>query len=57
MKKFYCLFVLFLAVGSTFLFAQTPKISLGGGPFLPIILAAVALPILPFFYSIKIHWI
>jgi hypothetical protein len=33
MKRFYCLFILFLVVGSIFLFAQTPKFSLGGGPF------------------------
>jgi hypothetical protein len=33
MKKIFCLFVVFLAVGSTFLFAQVSKFSLGGGPF------------------------
>ena len=33
MKKFSFSVFMFLAVGSTFLFAQTPKISLGGGPF------------------------
>ena len=33
MKKISCLFVVFLVVGSTFLFAQTPKFSLGSGPF------------------------
>jgi hypothetical protein len=31
MKKIFCFFVVFLAVSSTFLFAQTPKFSLGGG--------------------------
>jgi hypothetical protein len=33
MKKFFCLFVLFAAVGSTFLFAQIKRLSIGGGPF------------------------
>jgi hypothetical protein len=33
MKKIFCLFAMSLAVGSTFLFAQTPKFSLGGGTF------------------------
>jgi hypothetical protein len=33
MKKIFILLVLFLLVGSMFLFAQTPKLSIGGGPF------------------------
>ena len=33
MKKFLFSLVLFFGIGSMFLFAQTPKISIGGGPF------------------------
>jgi hypothetical protein len=33
MRKIFVSFVLFFSVGSVFLFAQTPKLSIGGGPF------------------------
>jgi hypothetical protein len=33
MKKIFVSFVLFFSVGSLFLFAQTPKLSIGGGTF------------------------